>query len=77
MKTFKAIVIDIYENDHILNRYSLNSESISIGRHPDCDIVLNYSDISRRHALISYEEGQWAISNLGVNGTSYKGKKNR
>lgn len=75
MKVFKAIIIDVFENGRFINRYSLNNESISIGRHPQCDIVLDDSSVSRRHALILYKNGQWTITNQGKNGISFKGKE--
>ena len=41
-----------------------------IGRDPGCDIVLKASQISRRHAVISLEDGEFFIrdcnSSLGV-----------
>ncbi len=75
MKVFKAIIIDVFENEHLLNRFSLNTETISIGRHPHCDIVLDNSCISRRHAEISYKDGQWIITNHGKNGIIFEGRE--
>lgn len=75
MKVFKAIVIDVFENEHLLNRFSLNTEAISIGRHPHCDIVLDNSCVSRRHAIISYKEGHWTITNHGKNGIFFEGRE--
>ena len=51
---------------------SLDGEKSSwlIGRDPNCDIVLKASQISRRHAMISLEDGEFFIedcnSSLGV-----------
>ncbi len=75
MKVFKAIVIEVFENERLLNRFSLNTETISIGRHPHCDIVLDNSSISRRHAIISYKEGQWTLANHGKNGILFEGRE--
>jgi predicted component of type VI protein secretion system len=36
-----------------------------IGRHPNCDIVLNSADVSRVHARIIYQEGQYYFADLG------------
>lgn len=36
-----------------------------IGRHPNCDIVLNSSDVSRVHARIIHQEGQYHFADLG------------
>ncbi|NJP12157.1 MAG: FHA domain-containing protein [Leptolyngbyaceae cyanobacterium RU_5_1] len=48
----------------------LTSEMLSqgrglIGRHPNCDLVLNSSDVSRVHARIICQEGQYYFSDLG------------
>jgi pSer/pThr/pTyr-binding forkhead associated (FHA) protein len=75
MKVFKAIVIDVFENERLLNRFSLNTETISIGRHPHCDIVLDNSCVSRRHAIISYKKGHWTITNHGKNGILFEGEE--
>ncbi len=75
MKVFKAIVIDVFENERLLNRFSLSTEIISIGRHPHCDIVLDNSCVSRRHASISYKEGHWTITNHGKNGIFFEGRE--
>ncbi len=75
MKIFKAIVIEVFENERLLNRFSLNTETISIGRHPHCDIVLDNSCVSRRHAKISYKEGHWTITNHGKNGIFFEGRE--
>ncbi len=75
MKAYKAIIIDVFEEDRFLNRFSFSTESISIGRHPNCDIFVSHSTVSRKHALITYEGNQWFITNKSPNGVYYQGKK--
>ncbi|NJO41010.1 MAG: FHA domain-containing protein [Cyanobacteria bacterium CRU_2_1] len=41
-----------------------------IGRHSKCDIVLNGPDVSRVHARIIYQAGQYYFSDLGSTGGS-------
>jgi predicted component of type VI protein secretion system len=38
-------------------------QSISIGRHPNCDIVLGDAHVSRRHASIYFTEGAFHLHN--------------
>lgn len=45
-------------------RKTVNSmQSISIGRHPNCDIVLGDTHVSRRHAAIYFSEGAFHLHN--------------
>lgn len=47
---------------------------ISIGRGPECNIVLNDLMISRHHAVLQvYPSGKYAIISLGANGTTVNG----
>lgn len=41
-----------------------------IGRHPKCDLVLTGVDVSRVHARIIYQAGQYSYSDLGSTGGS-------
>jgi hypothetical protein len=45
-----------------------------IGRHPDCDLTIADSRLSRSHAQIEHFAGRWEISDLGSsNGTEVNG----
>lgn len=47
---------------------------ITIGRNPDCNIVLDDNMISRRHALIKiYATGKYELVSSGGNGTNVNG----
>ncbi len=41
-----------------------DDEQLTFGRHPECDIVINDNNISRRHAELSYTQGRLSIRNL-------------
>jgi hypothetical protein len=50
----------------------------TVGRNPDCDIVLQDPSVSRRHAAIrSRGEGQYEISDLGSSGGTHVQKDGR
>jgi len=47
-----------------------------IGRSSKCDLVINSVKVSREHAIITRERGEFYIEDLGsANGTWYKGEK--
>ena len=57
-------------------RYKLRAGQNRIGRGSDCDLQVASSDVSRHHAIISWEDGAARIMDLGsTNGTSVNGAK--
>lgn len=45
-------------------------ESFTIGRDPDCDVVIDDASVSRQHARVSLIDGQWQVEDLDSgNGT--------
>lgn len=54
---------------------SLDGERLVLGRHPDCDIVLDAAAVSRQHAQILRENGGFYIEDLhSRNGTFVNGQ---
>ena len=50
--------------------FALSAEKTTIGRSPDCDIVLDDVTVSRRHAVVTHKDGELTIEDLGsLNGT--------
>lgn len=47
------------------NHIPLKGPSISIGRHLENDIVVNTKSVSRRHAIIRWQQGVFVIHDLG------------
>ncbi len=55
--------------------HQLDGEEILIGRHPDCGVQLESNAVSRRHARVFVQDGQYAIEDLGSgNGTFVNGQ---
>jgi hypothetical protein len=49
-------------------------DELVIGRNPACDIVLSGAAVSRRHARLSFRDGNWILQDLdSTNGTVVNG----
>ena len=47
------------------------TEALVVGRHPECDIVLDHPTVSRHHARLHFRDGRWVLHDLdSTNGTS-------
>jgi serine phosphatase RsbU (regulator of sigma subunit)/pSer/pThr/pTyr-binding forkhead associated (FHA) protein len=59
---------------------ALLDRPVTIGRHPDCEVVIDDNSVSRRHARLSCEEGHFYLEDLDsrngteVNGSQIRGK---
>ncbi|MDG1872433.1 MAG: SpoIIE family protein phosphatase [Mariniblastus sp.] len=52
-------------------RFKLGEEPVVLGRHPKCDVHIDDVSVSREHARVTFENGQYFISDLeSRNGTS-------
>ena len=55
--------------------YALTEELSIFGRHPQCQVVLNHSAVSRHHAQLVQNEGKFFLEDLGSqNGTLLNGQ---
>lgn len=56
------------------NRVQITAQPVTIGRHPDCDVVLNDHEVSRQHAEVRRDDDGFVIVDLGsLNGTKVNG----
>lgn len=54
--------------------WSAGQTAITVGRHPDCDVVLSNAEVSRRHARLLCRDGSWVLQDLqSTNGTTVNG----
>jgi hypothetical protein len=54
---------------------ALTSDTVTIGRLADCDVVLKDKGASRKHAQLKLRDGAWTLTDLGsTNGTRLNGQ---
>jgi Protein of unknown function (DUF3662)/FHA domain len=69
----RAVVV-IHE-DGAERTVALSSDSVTIGRLAECDVVLTDKGASRKHAQLKQRNGTWTITDLGsTNGTRLNGQ---
>jgi sigma-B regulation protein RsbU (phosphoserine phosphatase) len=57
-------------------RFELRERESLLGRHPDCHVVIDVSQISRHHALIKFDGKDYFVEDLGSRNFTYlNGKK--
>lgn len=65
----KAIVI-VGKGPDAGTKFTLDKDSVTCGRHPSSDIFLNDVTVSRKHAEIKRDDGDFFLQDLGsLNGT--------
>ncbi len=57
------------------NEYLITNWETSIGRSNACDIVLDYSSVSRFHAVISKHKKGWVLTDTNSSSGTYIGRK--
>lgn len=58
------------------SRFLLDSDLVTVGRHPNADVFLDDVTVSRRHAEIKRSGGTFAVTDLAsLNGTYYQGNR--
>lgn len=63
-------VLVVKRGPNVGSRFTLDADLVRAGRHPDSDIFLDDITVSRRHAEIVREGGQYTVRDVGsLNGT--------
>lgn len=68
--------LTFYDTDRPARQYLLNeSERYLIGRDGSCDFLIEDGTLSRRHAKLAFQDGEWRLSDLASkNGTLIAGR---
>ena len=62
--------LTLYEGGRASRTFSLARPVVTLGRLPDCDVVVSDAGASRQHARISQANGEFVLTDLGsTNGT--------
>lgn len=70
------ITLGVREPGRALRRVPVSGAPITIGRAPECELVLNDSRVSRRHARLVARDGVLVLTDLGsTNGTRVNGHR--
>ena len=70
------VVIEVREPNRAPRRVPMSGRPLSIGRAPECELVLKDSRVSRRHARLQARDGVLVLTDLGsTNGTRVNGHR--
>src|SRR5215470_7138484 len=70
-----SMILSVSDPRSAPKRLRLESAKVVLGKHPECDVVLESGKVSRRHAEIVVRDGKLFIHDLGsTNGTRLNGK---
>ncbi len=65
----KASIV-VFEDGRAQTVFRISKQSVTLGRLPECDVVIQDPGASRRHARIHVEGSDWVLTDLGsTNGT--------
>ncbi|MBX3472047.1 MAG: FHA domain-containing protein [Planctomycetes bacterium] len=69
--------VDVSLRDALLATHTFaDRERVVVGRHASCDVVIENLALSREHAAIAWERGEWVVRDLGSrNGVYVNGQK--
>ena len=55
--------------------FESTQRSVTIGRSPDCDVVISDDRVSRRHLILSWDGNTWQIEDSSSGGTWSNGQR--
>jgi VWFA-related protein len=64
----------LIDRENPTRRFDIAKPNVVIGRTQKCDVVLDHATVSRQHATIKLEEGQFRIYDLGSSNGTFVGE---
>jgi len=75
-QTPRSITLAVKQGPNVGQTFTVSKDQITIGRSSSNDIAIGDQEISRHHATISWENGQFVIRDMGSsNGTTVNGTR--
>jgi len=68
-------VLRVFADEKLVDQFDVTSESISIGRNPDNDLVLNSKGVSKHHAVIEKKGPNYFLIDSGSSNGTYIGNQ--
>ncbi|HMO51288.1 MAG TPA: FHA domain-containing protein [Kiritimatiellia bacterium] len=69
-----SALLMISRHNHEIGRIVLSTARILLGRSPECDVILEDEDVSRRHAVITADDDGYTLQDAGSrNGVAING----
>ncbi|MEX0676741.1 MAG: SpoIIE family protein phosphatase [Pirellulales bacterium] len=68
-------ILQVFNSSGASEQHPLEGDRAVLGRHPDCDVVLDAASVSRQHAQIVRDSGRYFVEDLhSRNGTFVNGR---
>ena len=68
--------VQLWLNESVIAEYEIDAPRLTVGRHPDCDIVIDNAGVSSLHAFLIHERGRFYVKDaMSKNGVMVNGKK--
>ena len=70
-----AMVGLLIDREHPDRRFDVAKPTVTVGRTQKCDVVIDHATVSRQHAAIKLEEGQFRLYDLGSSNGTFVGEE--
>ncbi len=68
--------VQLWFDESVIAEYEIDAPRLTVGRHPDCDIIIDNAGVSGLHAFLLQERGRFYVKDaMSKNGVMVKGKK--
>jgi len=72
-----VLELQVFQEGRLIQRTVMHKGRITLGRAPDSDVVLNDPHVSRRHAVIGWDDAVYRVEDTSTNGVLLDGERIR